>query len=111
LDIDTHQNYYLEKLNLLLPDIHLQWLSTKSTVALVDINPVNGKDQVLAQASTQEQMVENAAVLIRALKRAHASGFKKYQEKLEKEKEGRRKFSINSFFSAVVVRFQGNRFL
>jgi hypothetical protein len=56
-------------------------------------------------------MIESAAVLVRVLKRAHAIRFKKYQEKLEKEKEGRKKFSINSFFSAVVVRFQGNRFL
>ncbi len=31
-------------------------------------------------------MTENAAVLIRVLKGAHASRFKKYQEKLEGEK-------------------------
>jgi hypothetical protein len=31
-------------------------------------------------------MIENAALLIRVLKRAHASRFKKYQEKLEQEK-------------------------
>jgi hypothetical protein len=35
--------------------------------------------------SRQEQMIENAAVLIRVLKRAHASRFKKYQEKLERK--------------------------
>jgi hypothetical protein len=55
--------------------------------ALIDINPVNGKYQVLAQSSTQGQMIENAAVLVRVLKRAHASRFKKYQEKLQREKE------------------------
>jgi hypothetical protein len=66
--------------------MHLQWLNTNSIVALIDVNPVNGKYQVLAQASTQEQMIENAAVLVRVLKRAHASRFKKYQEKLEREK-------------------------
>jgi hypothetical protein len=30
--------------------------------------------------------VENAAVLVRMLRRAHASRFKNYQEKLEREK-------------------------
>jgi hypothetical protein len=49
--------------------MHLQWLNTNSIVALIDVNPVNGKYQVLAQASTQastqEQMIENAAVLVR----------------------------------------------
>jgi hypothetical protein len=34
-------------------------------------------------------MVENAAILISVLKRAHASRFKKYQEKLEREKAER----------------------
>ena len=53
--------------------MHLQWLSTKSTVALIDVNPVSGKYQMLAQANTQQQMIENAAVLVRVLKRAHAS--------------------------------------
>jgi hypothetical protein len=86
LDIDSKLNYYLEQLNLLLPNMHLQWLSTKSTVALIDVSPVNGSYQVLAQASAQEQMIENAAVLVRVLKRAHASRFRKYQEKLELEK-------------------------
>jgi hypothetical protein len=43
---------------------------------------------VLAQARSQEQMIENAAVLVRVLKRAHASRFKKYQERLEREKGG-----------------------
>jgi hypothetical protein len=33
----------------------------------------------------QEHMVENAAVLVRML-RAHASRFKNYQEKLERDK-------------------------
>ena len=69
--------------------MHLQWLinkNAKATVALIDVNPVGGSYQVLAQARTQEQMVESAAVLIRVLRRAHASRFKKYQEKLEREK-------------------------
>lgn len=35
---------------------------------------------------SQEHMVENAAVLVRMLRRAHASRFKIYQEKLEREK-------------------------
>jgi hypothetical protein len=34
-------------------------------------------------------MIENAAVLVRVLKRAHAGRFKKYQEKLEREKAER----------------------
>ncbi len=69
--------------------MHLQWLNnnTQTKIALIDINPVNGKYQVLAQANTQQQMIENVAVLVRVLKRAHASRFIKYQEKLEKEKE------------------------
>jgi hypothetical protein len=67
--------------------MHLQWLiNTNASVALVDVNPVTGSYHVLVQASTQEQMMENAAVLVRVLKRAHASRFKKYQEKLEREK-------------------------
>ena len=89
MDIDDSQlNYYLEQLNLLLPNMHLQWLinNTKATVALIDVNPIGGTYQVLAQTGTQEQMIENAAVLVRVLKRAHASRFKKYQEKLEREK-------------------------
>jgi hypothetical protein len=87
LDIDSQLNYYLEQLNLLLPNMHLQWLNnTKASFALIDVNPVSEKYQVLAQATTQEQMVENAAVLVRVLRRAHASRFKKYQEKLEQEK-------------------------
>jgi hypothetical protein len=89
LDIEGQLNYKLEQLNLLLPDMHLQWLinkNAKATVALIDVNPVGGSYQVLAQARTQEQMVESAAVLIRVLRRAHASRFKKYQEKLEREK-------------------------
>ena len=69
--------------------MHLQWLSTKSTVALIDVNPVSGKYQMLAQANTQQQMIENAAVLVRVLKRAHASRFKNYQENLEREKAER----------------------
>jgi hypothetical protein len=86
LDIDRQLNYYLEQLNLLLPKMHLQWLNTKANFALIDVNPVGRSYQVLAQARTQEQMIENAAVLVRGLKRVHASRFKKYQEKLEKEK-------------------------
>jgi hypothetical protein len=86
LDIDGQLSYYLEQLNLLLPQMHLQWLNTKTCFALIDVNPVGGSYQVLAQASTQQQMIENAAVLVRVLKRAHASRFKKYQEKLECEK-------------------------
>jgi hypothetical protein len=66
--------------------MHLQWLNTKANFALIDVNPVGRSYQVLAQARTQEQMIENAAVLVRVLKRVHASRFKKYQEKLEKEK-------------------------
>jgi len=66
--------------------MHLQWLNTNATFALVDVNPVTGSYHVLAQARTQEQMVESAAVLVRVLRRAHASRFKKYQEKLEREK-------------------------
>jgi hypothetical protein len=86
LDDNSQLNYYLEQLNLLLPNMHLQWLNTKASFALIDVNPVGGSYQVLAQASTQEQMIENAAVLVRVLRRAHASRFKKYQEKLEREK-------------------------
>ena len=43
---------------------------------------------MLAQSRTQEQMIENAAGLIRVCleKSTHASCFKKYQEKLEREK-------------------------
>ena len=91
LDIDSELNYYLEQLNLLLPNMHLQWVfnNTKATVALIDVNPVGGSYQVLAQSTTEEQMIENAAVLVRVLKRAHASRFKKYQEKLEREKAER----------------------
>ena len=66
--------------------MHLQWLNSKATVALIDVNPIGGTYHVLAQTRTQEQMVENAAVLVRVLRRAHASRFKKYQEKLEHEK-------------------------
>jgi hypothetical protein len=66
--------------------MHLQWLiNTNATVALIDVNPVGGSYQMLAKASTQEQMIENAAVLVRVLRRAHASRFKKYQEKLERK--------------------------
>jgi hypothetical protein len=70
--------------------MHLQWLfnnnNTKATVALIDVNPVGGSYQVLAQTRTQEQMIENAAVLVRVLRRPHASRFKKYQENVEREK-------------------------
>jgi hypothetical protein len=87
LGIDSQLNYELEELNLLLPNMHLQWLiNTNATVALVDVNPVKGTYHVLAQTTTREQMVENAAVLIRVLRRAHASRFRKYQQKLEREK-------------------------
>jgi len=87
LDIEGQLNYKLEELNLLLPpSIHLQWLKTNDTIALIDVNPVTGTYHVLAESRTQEQMIENAAVLIRVLKRAHASRFKKHQEKLELEK-------------------------
>ena len=89
--------------------MHLQWLNMKNTVGLIDVNPVGGSYQVLAQASTQEQMIENAAVLVRVLRRAHASRFKKYQEKLEqekaeireknKEKRKKRDFILNSYCS------------
>ena len=86
---DSELNYYLEQLDLLLPNMHLQWLNTKEAkIALIDVNPVSGSYQALAQASSREQMIENAAVLVRVLKRSHASRFKKYQEKLEREKEG-----------------------
>jgi hypothetical protein len=87
LDIEGQLNYKVEELNLLLPlSMHLQWLKTNDTIALIDVNPVTGTYHVLAQSRTQEQMVENAAVLVRVLRRAHASRFKKYQEKLEREK-------------------------
>jgi len=85
-DVDSQLNYYLEQLNLLLPHMHLQWLNTNAKVILIDVNPLGGSYHVLAQARTQKHMVENAAVLVRVLKRAHASRFKKYQEKLEREK-------------------------
>jgi hypothetical protein len=62
LDIDSQLNYYLEQLNLLLPHMHLQWLNTKASFALIDVNPVSGSYQVLAQASTREEMIENAVV-------------------------------------------------
>ena len=56
---DSQLNYYLEQLNLLLPQMHLQWLNnTKASFDLIDVNPVGGSYQVLAQAATQEQMVE-----------------------------------------------------
>lgn len=51
--------------------MHLQWLNTNSIVALIDVNPVNGKYQVLAQPSTREQMIENAAVLVRLLRQLY----------------------------------------
>jgi hypothetical protein len=86
LDIAGQLNYKLEELNLLLPSMHLQWLKTNDTIAIIDVNPITGTYHVLAQSGTQEQMVENAAVLVRVLRRAHASRFKKYQEKLEREK-------------------------
>jgi hypothetical protein len=41
--------------------MHLQWLfnnNTKATVALIDVNPVGGSYQVLAQSTTEEQMIE-----------------------------------------------------
>ncbi len=66
--------------------MHLQWLNTNAKIALIDVNPVGGSYQVLAQASTPEQIIENAAVLVRVQKRAHASRFKKYQQALEGEK-------------------------
>jgi hypothetical protein len=69
--------------------MHLQWLNTNTKVALIDLNPVTGAYHVLAQASTQEQMAQNAVVLVRVLKRAHANRFKKYQERLEREKAER----------------------
>jgi len=86
VDTDDQLIDKLQELNLLLPSMHLQWLKTNDTIALIDVNPVTGTYHVLAQSRTQEQMIENAAVLIRVLKRAHASRFKKYQEKLEREK-------------------------
>jgi hypothetical protein len=86
LDIEGQLNYELQELNLLLPSMHLQWLKTNDTIALIDVNPVTGTYHVLAQSRTQEQMIENAAVLVRVLRRAHASRFRKYQEKLESEK-------------------------
>ncbi|HKH86358.1 MAG TPA: hypothetical protein VKA40_07390 [Nitrososphaera sp.] len=86
MDTDDQLIDKLQELNLLLPSMHLQWLKTNDTIALIDVNPVTGTYHVLAQSRTQEQMIENAAVLIRVLKRAHASRFKKYQEKLEREK-------------------------
>jgi hypothetical protein len=86
LDIDAQLDYELEELNLLLPTMRLQWLNTNASFALVDVNPVSGTYHVLAQTTTREQMLENAAVLVRVLRRAHASRFKKYQEKLEREK-------------------------
>jgi hypothetical protein len=42
--------------------MHLQWLNTKASFALIDVNPVSGSYQVLAQASTREEMIENAVV-------------------------------------------------
>lgn len=89
LNADSQLNYELEELNLLLPSMHLQWLNSNSTVALINVNPVSGTYHVLAQSRTREQMVENAAVLVRVLRRAHASRFKKYQEELEHEKAER----------------------
>jgi hypothetical protein len=85
VDTDDQLIDKLQELNLLLPSMHLQWLKTNDTIALIDVNPVTGTYHVLAQSRTQEQMIENAAVLIRVLKRAHASRFKKYQVKLERE--------------------------
>lgn len=82
LDIDGQLSYYLEQLNLLLPQMHLQWLNTKTCFALIDVNPVGGSYQVLAQASTQQQMIENAAVLVRALKRGIS-----YVEAIENKKQ------------------------
>lgn len=41
--------------------MHLQWLRTKASVALIDVNPVSGTYHVLAHTTTREQMVENAA--------------------------------------------------
>ena len=67
--------------------MHLQWLNTDAIVALIDANSVSGTYHVLAKTRTREQMIENAAVLVRVLKRAHASRFKKYQEKIEREGE------------------------
>jgi hypothetical protein len=87
LDIEGQLNDKLQELNLLLPpSMHLQWLKTNDTIALIDVNPVTGTYDVLAQTRMREQMTENAAVLIRVLKRAHTSRFKKYQGKLEREK-------------------------
>jgi hypothetical protein len=52
------------------------WSAYPFCFALIDVNPVSESYQVLAQTSSQEQMVENAAVLVSVLKRAHASRFK-----------------------------------
>jgi hypothetical protein len=60
VDIEGQLNYKLEELNLLLPSMHLQWLKTNDTIALIDVNPVTGTYHVLAQSRTQEQMIENA---------------------------------------------------
>ena len=55
-------------------------IKTNDTIALIDVNPVTGTYHLLAQSRTQEQMIENAAVLIRVLKIAHASRFKKFRD-------------------------------
>ena len=80
LDIDSELNYYLEQLNLLLPNMHLQWLfnnnnDTKATVALIDVNPIGGSYQVLAQARTQEHMMENSALSAAAYRASACSVF------------------------------------
>jgi hypothetical protein len=80
VDIKGQLNYKLEELNLLLPSMDLQWLKTNDTIALIDVNPITRTYHVLAQSRTQEQMIENAAALIRVLKIAHASRFKKFRD-------------------------------
>ena len=87
LDIEGQLNYKLEELNLLLPpSMHLQWLKTNDTIALIDVNPVTGTYHVLAQTKTREQMIENAAFLIRVLKRAHMQAASKISRKARKRR-------------------------
>ena len=63
LDIERQLNYKLQELNLLLPpSMHLQWLKTNATIALIDVNPVTRTCHMLAQTTTREQMSDNDAI-------------------------------------------------
>ena len=66
--------------------MHLQWLNTNAIVALIDANSVSGTYHVLAKTRTREQMIENAAFLIRVLKRAHMQAASKISRKARKRR-------------------------